>query len=185
MARTGITRLSASFHKKNNRRAGSLPARQGETSMENQIVVFELASEQFGVDIAVVESIIKMQTITSMPHAPSFVEGVTNLRGKVLPVIDLHKRFGLAPRPADKNSRIIIVGVHGKEVGMIVDGVSEVLTIAEQVVEAAPAIATTVDSAFITGIAKLDGRLVILLDLECVLSGQEQAELVGLPAAYS
>jgi purine-binding chemotaxis protein CheW len=153
--------------------------------MENQIVVFELASEQFGVNIAVVESIIKMQGITGMPHAPGFVEGVTNLRGKVLPVIDLHKRFGLPTRPADKNSRIIVVAVQGKEVGMIVDGVSEVLTLPEQVVEAAPAIATTVDSAFITGIAKLDGRLVILLDLECVLSGQEQAELAGLPAALN
>ena len=150
--------------------------------MDNQIVVFELGAEQFGVEIAMVESIIKMQSITGMPHAPSFVEGVTNLRGKVLPVIDLHKRFGIPTCEADKNSRIIVVTVGGTEVGMIVDGVSEVLTLPEGAVEAAPAIATTVDSAFITGIAKLDGRLVILLDLHRVLSTQEQVDLSTLPA---
>jgi purine-binding chemotaxis protein CheW len=142
--------------------------------MENQIVVFELSSEYFGVEIAKVESIIKMQPITQLPHVPSFVEGVTNLRGKVLPVIDLRKRFGLAPQEADKNSRIIVVSVDRTEVGMIVDGVSEVVSVPEGAVEAAPAITASVDSAFITGIAKLDQRLVILLDLEKVLTARER-----------
>jgi len=95
--------------------------------MENQIVVFELGSEQFGVSIASVESIIKMQAITKMPQAPSFVEGVTNLRGKVLPVIDLRLRFGLTRQEATRNSRIIVISVNKTEIGMIVDGVSEVL----------------------------------------------------------
>ncbi len=151
--------------------------------MDNQIVVFELSAEQYGVNIAVVESIIKMQPITQMPHSPAFVEGVTNLRGKVLPVIDLHKRFNLPPRPADKNSRIIVFAVNGTEVGMIVDGVSEVLTIAEETVEPAPAITTTIESQFITGIAKLDGRLVILLDLSQVLSSKEEEALAALRPA--
>ena len=141
--------------------------------MDNQIVVFDLNSELFGVNIAVVESIIKMQPITQMPHAPSFVEGVTNLRGKVLPVINLRIRFGLAPQQTDKNSRIIVVSVDGTEMGMIVDGVSEVLTLHEEAVEATPAITTTVDSTFITGIAKVDQRLVILLNLEKILTVQE------------
>jgi len=145
--------------------------------MENQIVVFELGSEQYGVGIAAVESIIKLQAITKMPHAPQFVEGVTNLRGKVLPVVDLRRRFGMETREADKNSRIIVINVNGKEVGMVVDGVSEVLTVSGQSVEPAPAITTTIDSAFITGIAKLDKRLVILLDLDRVLSVEEQASL--------
>ena len=145
--------------------------------MDNQVVVFGLGSEDFGVSISSVESIIKMQAITKMPHAPVFVEGVTNLRGKVLPVMDLRKRFGLPPQEVDKNSRIIIINVNGLEVGMIVDGVSEVLTIPEQNVEPAPAIATTVDSGFITGIAKIDQRLVILLDLGRVLSTTEQESL--------
>jgi len=148
--------------------------------MNDQIVVFELGTEQFGVDISSVESIIKMQAITKMPHAPAFVEGVTNLRGKVLPVIDLRKRFGMASNEVDKDSRIIVISVNRTEVGMVVDGVSEVFTVPDQAVEPAPSIATTVDSAFITGIAKLDGRLVILLDLDRVLTIQEQSDLESL-----
>lgn len=157
--------------------------------MENQIVIFELGSEFFGADIAKVESIIKVQPITQLPHAPGFVEGVTNLRGKVLPVIDLRKRFGLPAQQTDKNSRIIVVSVDQIEVGMIVDEVSEVLTVPEGTVEAAPAIATTVDSSFIKGIAKLGAngsstqeadRLVILLDLAQMLSTKEQAEIPAL-----
>lgn len=145
--------------------------------MEKQIVIFELGTEQFGVNIARVESIIKMQPITQLPHVPAFVEGVTNLRGKVLPVIDLHKRFGLAAQGADKNSRIVVVSIDQTEVGIIVDGVSEVLTLPEGAVEPAPAITTMVDSAFITGIAKLDQRLVILLDLHRVLTDDEKLNL--------
>lgn len=147
--------------------------------MENQIVVFELGSEYYGVNIAGVQSIIKLQPITQLPHAPGFVEGVTNLRGNVLPVIDLRKRFSLTARATDKHSRIMVVSIDQTEVGMIVDGVSEVLTVSEQSVESAPTITTTIDSSFIAGIAKLDGlegdqRLVILLDLEKIFSSQEQ-----------
>lgn len=149
--------------------------------MENQIVVFELASEHFGVAIAAVESIIKMQEITKMPRSPRFVEGVTNLRGKVLPVVDLRKRFGLPSQEVSKDSRIVVVAIAGSEVGMVVDAVSEVLTVPADAVEPAPAIATTVDSSFITGIAKLDGRLVILLDLAEILTETEQGELVAIP----
>jgi purine-binding chemotaxis protein CheW len=145
--------------------------------MENQIVVFELCAEHFGVSIASVESIIKMQAITKMPQAPAFVEGVTNLRGKVLPIIDLRARFGLARQEASRDSRIIVISVDKTEIGMIVDGVSEVLTIQNDSVEAAPAITTTVDSSFITGIAKINQRLVILLDLAKILSAQEQENL--------
>jgi purine-binding chemotaxis protein CheW len=150
--------------------------------MENQVVVFEVGSEQFGVQISNVESIIKMQPITQLPHVSRFVEGVTNLRGKVLPVIDLRKRFGLEAKQADKNSRIIVIRVDGMEIGMIVDNVSEVLTIPEGAVEAAPAIASSVDTAFITGIAKLDPRLVILLDLQKVISTQEVEQLAEVVA---
>src|SRR5512134_2462542 len=106
--------------------------------MENQIVVFELGSEHFGVDIAVVQSIIKIQPITKLPHTPEFVDGVTNLRGKVLPVIDLRKRFGFAADEVDRNSRIIVVSVNQIEVGMIVDEVSEVITVPAGAVEPAP-----------------------------------------------
>jgi purine-binding chemotaxis protein CheW len=150
--------------------------------MENQVVVFELGSENYGVSIASVESIIKVQAITRIPHSRDFVAGVTNLRGKVLPVVDLRKRFGLPPQELDKNSRIIIISVNRMEVGMIVDGVSEVLTIQDSNVEPTPPITVTVDSSFITGIAKVEQRLVILLDLGKILSASEQEGLAELAA---
>ncbi|MDR3573936.1 MAG: chemotaxis protein CheW [Anaerolineaceae bacterium] len=152
--------------------------------MEKQLVIFELANEFYGVDIAAVESIIKLQPITVVPHAPSFVKGVTNLRGKVMPVIELHKRFGLPSVEPTKDSRIVVVAVAGMEAGLIVDGVSEVLTIQDQNVEPAPHMTTTVDSGFITGIAMLDQRLIILLDLSKIMSVQEQEklEMAAVPA---
>ena len=152
--------------------------------MEKQLVIFELANEYYGVDIAAVESIIKLQPITVVPHAPSYVKGVTNLRGKVMPVIELHKRFGLASVEPTKDSRIVVVAMGGLEAGLIVDGVSEVLTIQDQNIEPAPRMTTTVDSGFITGIAMLDDRLIILLDLSKVLSTQEQEkmEMAAVPA---
>ncbi|MCE1254274.1 MAG: chemotaxis protein CheW [Anaerolineae bacterium] len=149
--------------------------------MERQLVVFELGDENFGVDISAVESIIKMQELTKVPHAPGFVEGVTNLRGIVLPVIDLRKRFGMPKDEGTKDTRIVVTNVDNVKVGMIVDSVSEVLTIPENVVEATPPMISSIDTAFITGIAKLDNRLIILLDLSKVLSSKEQNSLQALP----
>jgi purine-binding chemotaxis protein CheW len=149
--------------------------------MERQLVVFELGEENFGVDISSVESIIKMQELTKVPHSPTFVEGVTNLRGIVLPVLDLRKRFGLPKADGTKDTRIVVTNVDGIKVGMIVDSVSEVLTIPDSVIESTPAMISSVDTAFITGIAKLDNRLVILLDLTRVLTSNEQNTLQALP----
>ena len=150
--------------------------------MEQQLVVFDLANEHYGVNIGAVESIIKMQPITAVPRAPSFVEGVTNLRGTVLPVIDLRQRFGLLAEEETKETRIVVVEMGGMTVGMVVDGVSEVLRVAEEDIEPPSPIVMTIDSAFITGIAKMDERLIILLDLGKVLSTGERADLQGLSA---
>lgn len=149
--------------------------------MEKQLVVFSLANENYGVDINSVESIIKIQPITSIPQAPEVVEGVTNLRGIVLPVINLRKRFGLSCGENDKDTRIIVSTINGLKIGMIVDGVSEVLRIQDQVIEPTPPMVSTVDTAFINGIIKLEGRLVILLDLARVLNLEEQNELRAMP----
>ncbi|MCG3210022.1 MAG: Chemotaxis protein CheW [Anaerolineae bacterium] len=149
--------------------------------MENQLVVFKLASENYGVDIAAVEGIIKMQTITKMPHTPAFVEGVTNLRGAVLPVVDMRKRFGLAAHEETKDTRIIVVEMDGLTVGVIVDSVNEVLRVPIDDIEPPSPMVTTVDSAFVTGIAKVADRLIILLDLRKVLSVQEQKALQKMP----
>ena len=167
--------------------------------MENQLVVFNLANEDYGVDIAAVDGIVKMQAITNVPHAPAFIEGITNLRGEVLPVINLRKRFGLPPGEITKDTRIVNVelahddGQRGVKVGMVVDAVSEVLRVSDEDIIPPPPIVMTVNgdagsptgisNAFITGIAKVDdgpgssGRLVILLDLAKVLSSNEQAGL--------
>lgn len=150
--------------------------------MEKQLVVFELANERYGVDIAAVESIIKMQSVTAVPQAPDFVEGITNLRGSVLPVIDLRKRFGLPSEETTKNSRIVIVVMDGLKVGMIVDAVSEVLRILSEAIEPPPPMVATVDTAFITNIARVNEQLIILLDLAKVLSMEERAGLEMLPA---
>lgn len=149
--------------------------------MEKQLVIFALGDEYFGVDIANVDGIVKMQAITRVPHSPHFVEGVTNLRGEVLPVIDLHKRFGVGERQESKESRIINIAIGEMKVGMIVDSVSEVLTIQDSAIEETPRMVSTVDSSFITGIAKVDERLVILLDLGNVLHKEEVDQLAALP----
>lgn len=151
--------------------------------MESQLVVFDIADEHYGVEIAAVEGIIKMQAITVVPRAPQFVEGVTNLRGKVLPVIDLRRRFGLKHEVPTKASRIVVVEMGGATVGMIVDGVSEVLRVNDDAIEPPSPIVTTTDSTFIKGIAKVGDRLVILLDLGKVLSVQETQSLHTLKAA--
>jgi purine-binding chemotaxis protein CheW len=151
--------------------------------MERQLVIFELANEFYGVDIFSVESIIKMQAITVMPHAPSFVEGVTNLRGSVLPVIDLRKRFNLPGQANPKESRIVVADMRGTKVGMIVDSVSEVQRILEESIEPPPPMVASVDSAFIKGIAKLGDRLIILLDISKVLSSEEKNDLQRMPTS--
>jgi purine-binding chemotaxis protein CheW len=158
--------------------------------MESQLVVFNLANEDYGVDIAAVDGIVKMQPITTVPRAPSFVEGVTNLRGEVMPVIDLRKRFGLPPGETTKETRIVNVEMDGIKVGMVVDAVSEVLRVPEEAIEPPSPIiiagdgdaaaATGGRNTFITGIAKVGERLIILLDLAKVLNPTEQADLQAL-----
>ncbi len=145
--------------------------------MEQQLVVFELANEHYGVEISSVESIIKMQEITRIPHSPSFVEGITNLRGLVLPVIDLRKRFGLETQETSRDSRIMVVALGAVKVGMIVDAVSEVLRVQSESIEPPPSMTTSSRVNFITGIAKLNDILVILLDMSKILTTDEQVEL--------
>jgi purine-binding chemotaxis protein CheW len=148
--------------------------------MEKQLVIFELADEHFGIDISMVEGIIKMQQITKVPQSPDYVEGITNLRGAVLPVIDLEKRFGIPAHEKNRDTRIVVVNMGKLKIGMIVGAVSEVLTIDDSVIEPAPAIVTTINSRFISGIARIDSRLVILLDLSLVLSEGEKAQAAAM-----
>ena len=148
--------------------------------MEQQLVVFDLAGESYGINIASVESIIKMQSITQLPQTKAYIRGVTNLRGAVLPVIDLRIRFGLEAQEVTKNTRIIIVTMGAIKVGVVVDGVSEVLRVHDESIEGLPPMVSSVNSAFLKGIARLENRLVILLELGKVLDFDEQQELATI-----
>lgn len=139
----------------------------------DHVVVFALATEYYAVDIFVVESILRMQPITEVPFTAPYVEGVTNLRGTVLPVLDLRKRFDLVVGDITGDTRIIVVELNDERVGLVVDRVTEVLQLPHEAIEPPSPMVMTVDSAFITGVAKVDERLVILIDLQTVLSIEE------------
>jgi purine-binding chemotaxis protein CheW len=140
-----------------------------ETGNERQLVVFQLADENYGVNIHDVREIIRTQAVTKIPAAPEHVLGVIDLRGNVIPVIDLRRRLSLEAREANDENRIVVVEAHGHQVGVLVDAVQEVLRIGEDRVEATSTIVTTAESYYIEGIAKLEESLLILLDIERAL----------------
>ncbi|MFZ5425877.1 MAG: chemotaxis protein CheW [Thermodesulfobacteriota bacterium] len=145
-----------------------------------QLVTFSIGEEEFGVDILKVQEIIRMMEITKVPRAPEFVEGVINLRGKVIPIIDLRRRFGLSARGHDKHTRIIVIEINNMIVGFVVDSVSEVLRIPFSTVEPPPPVVSGMESEYISGVGKLEDRLLILLDLDKLLSHEEAQSLVGV-----
>lgn len=140
-----------------------------------QLVTFEVASEEFAVDILSVQEINRMMDLTRVPQSPPEVEGVINLRGKIIPVLDLRKRFHLQVSDRNEHNRIVVVEVHGRVIGFIVDRVHEVLRISQSIVETAPAMVSSIDSDFIAGVGKLDDRLLILLDLQKLFSAEMAA----------
>ncbi len=137
---------------------------------EKQMVLFELGSETYGLDIATVHEIIRMQPITKVPKAPIYVEGVINLRGKVIPVIDIGKKFGFEKAERAKNNRIVVVYLQDTTLGIIVDAVTEVIRIPHDAIEPVSDIVTSGNSEYLQGIAKLSDKMVILLALEKLLA---------------
>jgi purine-binding chemotaxis protein CheW len=142
---------------------------------EIQLVVFSLGREEFAVEVTQVREIMRMEEITRMPKSPSFVEGIINLRGQIIAVIELAKRLNLETAERSGETRIIVVEAEAIKVGMIVDSVSEVLRVGAGAVEQSPTLATDVSAAFLQGVVKQDNRLIILLDLTKVLSLEEMA----------
>lgn len=142
-----------------------------------QLVSFNIGEEEFGVDILKVQEINRMVEITRVPNSPDYVEGVINLRGKVIPIIYMRKRLGMPPKPLDKDTRIIVVEIDKKVIGFIVDSVNEVLRIHKSITEPPPSMVAGIDSDFITSIAKLEDRLLIMLDLEKILTKSEVEEI--------
>ncbi len=139
--------------------------KQGSGDELLQLVSFNIGDEEFGVDILQVQEINRMLEVTRVPNAPEYVDGVINLRGKVIPIIDLRRRFGMPRKEHDKHTRIVVVELNGKVVGFVVDAVREVLRIPRNVTEPPPSIAGSTNEEYITGVGKLEDRLLILLDI--------------------
>ena len=135
-----------------------------------QLVTFHIGEEEFGVDILAVQEIIRMMQITPVPRAPVYIDGVINLRGKVIPVVNMRSRFSLPVQEPTPHTRIVVMEFDQKIVGFLVDAVSEVLRIPSSTVEDPPPVVAGIGSEYIRGVGKLDERLLILLDLDRLMS---------------
>jgi purine-binding chemotaxis protein CheW len=148
-----------------------------ETSTEKKVIVFQLKDEEFAVSVQQIGSIERIQSITRVPNTASFVKGVINLRGVVTPIIDLRSRLGIEETAYSESTRIIIVYLEDMEVGLIVDAANDVIDISTDVIEPAPEVIGIVNQDYIEGVAKLENRLLILLDLRKILTTEEINEL--------
>lgn len=148
---------------------------------EIKAVVFQLGSEIYGVDVRQVQTIERMLPLTRVPRTPAFVKGVINLRGNVLPVIDLRERFGLEPAEYTEETRIITVKVEQIEVGLIADKANDIIDLNEQQIETPPEVVGGIQAKYLRGVAKLDdGRLLVMLNLEQVLRKDEIVQLENI-----
>jgi len=155
---------------------------------ELHIVGFRIGRETFGVPIGLVHEIVRVPEITAVPDSPDYVEGVINLRGKIVSVVDLRKRFGEKQITANKKNRILVAEVDDKMVGLIVDAASEVIKIPDHEVDVPPSVFEEGELNYVTGVGKLNGRLIILIDLNKILQKGELrrlGEIAAQPAAAS
>lgn len=137
---------------------------------EIKVIVFQLEEEEYGIPVQQVRSIEKIQHITRVPKTANFVKGVINLRGLVTPIIDLRTRFGIKEQEYTESTRIIIVSLYDKEVGLIVDAANDVIDIPTNTIEPPPEVVGTIEADYLKGVAKIEKRLLILLNLDAVLS---------------
>ena len=156
----------------------------GLSSLAGKYLTFKLDVEEFGLEILKVQEIIKMMDITKVPRTPSFVRGVINLRGKVIPVVDLRLKFDMDTRETTDKTCVIVVTVQKRDgavvMGIIVDEVSEVLDVNAESIEPAPEFGGSVDTSFILGMGKIGERVVTLMDVNRVLSGEEVGLMAGI-----
>lgn len=152
-----------------------------------QVVGFRIGNETYGVRIASVREIVRVPEITMVPNAPDIIEGVINLRGKIIPVMDLRKRFGASAVQPDKKNRILVVELENKLLGLIVSSASEVLKIPPSEIESPGSVFAEGESSYVTGVGKLKGRLIILLDIAKLLRQPEfkKFEEAAEPVAIS
>lgn len=152
---------------------------------ERQIVVFSLGNESYGVDIASVREIIVMQKITPVPRTPEFVQGIINLRGRVIPVLDLRKHFGFEVKPPDEDQRIVVADVDGEIVGVVVDSVFSVMRVPDSAIEPPSPMVTGPEAQYLVGIAKTEDRLIILLDIAKIITDAEKRMLKEMDLAHA
>lgn len=143
-----------------------------------QLVTFRVGGEEFGLDVFQVHEILRFQEPTPMPKAPAFVEGVLDVRGTLVPVVDLRKRFEVHDLRYDDDTRIVLVDFQGERLGLVVDEVSEVMRVPETAVSPPPQYVKGLAAEFIRGIVRLEGRMVVLMDLDRILSSQERMQLL-------
>jgi purine-binding chemotaxis protein CheW len=144
-----------------------------------QLVGFRLDNEDYAIAITKIQEIILMKPITRIPQVPDFIEGLINLRGSVIPIVNLRKRFGLLPREIDDETRTIVVNVHEKTVGCVVDAVTQVMRINRDQIQPPPLGVMAVNHQYLAGLAKLDDRLMIILDIDKLFQAEELAAPVA------
>lgn len=147
---------------------------------EMQLVIFSLGKEEYGVDIMQVKEIVPYKEPVKMPNTLQFVEGIINLRGEIIPIVNLKKRFNISGEDIGDQTRVIVMSIDSKKVGFIVDDASEVITINSENIEPAPEIVAGIDRRYITGIGKVEERILIILDLDKLFSEKEQEALEAM-----
>jgi purine-binding chemotaxis protein CheW len=144
---------------------------------ELQLVVFKLDKEEYGVDIMQVQEISPYQKLTKVPNSPDFVDGIVNLRGDVIPVVSLKKKFKLIESEVTELTRLIVINNGNRRTGFVVDDASEVITISDKDIEEAPPMIVGADRKYIQGVGKLDKRILIILNLHKLLTEEEEIQL--------
>lgn len=148
-----------------------------------QVVCFFVGDGQYALDIMRIKEIIRPVPITRVPLAPRFVEGIIELRGAFLPIVDLRKRFGIEVSAPDRDARYVVVGLEGRIIGLLVDKVADRRRVALSEVSEPPAMAFGADTRFFSGVLKSEGEIVVLLDLDAILSASEKQQLRGMESA--
>lgn len=148
---------------------------ENKVDVENSInlVTFKLGNNEYAIDIMQAKEIIKMEKITLIPNAPDYVEGVINLRGNIIPIVDLKKRFNLEENDGEKNTAIIIVKIDDVDMGIIIDAISKVVSIATSNIQPPPPMLSGIGQKYIKGVAKLEDKLLVVLDLEKLIVGDD------------
>ncbi|MDP3210769.1 MAG: chemotaxis protein CheW [Methylotenera sp.] len=151
-------------------------------SAEGEYLTFVLGAEEYGLEILKVQEIRGYDAVTQIANTPEFIKGVVNLRGKIVPIVDLRIKFNLGKVEYNEFTVVIILNLHGRVVGIVVDGVSDVIALKEEQIRDVPSLVTSIDTKYIVGLATLDQRMLILVDIEQLMTSQEMA-LVDAVAA--